>query len=104
MDLLGILEPFAGPIGDAARVYPVIAVLASFPLAALFLVLLPLPELPARGAESAAWEARFGRLRRPELDPTSCLSDIFAAQTGTQRARALFQALFNLALLAPLGA
>jgi ADP-dependent NAD(P)H-hydrate dehydratase / NAD(P)H-hydrate epimerase len=131
MDILGAIEPFVGPTGDAARVFPAIAVAASFPfaalhyrrwgrihpwraaaiysfafylIAALFLVLLPLPELPARGADPAAWEARFGRLRSPELDPTAFLRDIVRAEPGTMRARAVFQALFNLALLAPLGA
>lgn len=127
MDLLSGLEPFAGPIGDAARIYPAIAVPVTFPLAvlhyrrwgrihpwraaalysfafylvaSLFLILLPLPDLPARGANLTAWDARFGRLRTPELDPTASVREAF---TGTVRPRALFQVLFNLVLLAPLG-
>lgn len=127
MDPISALKPFVGPIGDAARIYPAIAILVTFPLAALhyrrwgrmhpwraaalysfafylvaslFLVLLPLPDLPARGAEPAAWEAQFGRLRTPELDPTA---SIRAAVTGEAGLRAVFQVLFNLALLAPLG-
>ncbi|MEZ5407533.1 MAG: VanZ family protein [Acidimicrobiales bacterium] len=110
--------------------YPAVAVLVTFPLAALhyrrwgrvhpwravvlyafvfyllaslFLVLLPLPDLPAKGTDPALWEERFGRLRSPELDPTASIRDIVTAPTATLRSKALFQVLFNLALLAPLG-
>jgi len=65
---------------------------AFYLVASLFLVLLPLPSLPVRGADPATWEAQFGRLRTPQLDPTA---SIRAAFTGGARPRAVFQALFN---------
>lgn len=126
-----LLEPFAGPIGEAARDFPLVAALIALPFAALhyrrygrvhpwralaaysfafylltalFLVLLPLPDLPAKSAGLADWEARFGRLRHPQLDPTAFIRDIAAAQGPRATARAVLQAAFNLLLLFPFGA
>lgn len=125
-----IVEPFIGPVSQATIAFPIAASLLALPFAlyhyrrhghvhpwrafisysfiyymitALFLVILPLPELPARGADLATWNSRYGALRTPQFDPTAFARDIVAARGGKTFYRALFQAIFNLLLLLPFG-
>lgn len=130
MDAKALLSPFVGPLGEAAFRFPAVALLLALPLgtwhyrrhgklhpwraflaysfvfyaiAAVFLVLLPLPDLGPRGADTGAWEELYGRLRHPQLNPLGFVLDIARAPTGIKVLRAAFQALFNLLLLLPLG-
>jgi len=130
MDVKALLTPFVGPLGEAALSFPAMALLLALPfgawhyrrhgklhpwraflgysfvfyaIAAVFLVLLPLPDLGARGADPGTWEALYGRLRHPQLNPLGFVLDIVRAPTPIKVLRAVFQALFNLLLLLPLG-
>ncbi len=127
MDVKALLTPFVGPLGEAALSFPAVALLLALPfgawhyrrygklhpwraflgysfvfyaIAAVFLVILPLPD---RGADPAAWEALYGRLRHPQLNPLGFVLDIVRAPSAIKVLRAVLQALFNLLLLLPLG-
>lgn len=128
MSIRGIIAPFVGPVSSATVAFPLAASVLALPLAlrhyrrhghvhpwravveysfvyyliaATFLVLLPLPERPAGGLEG--WNARFGALRRPQLDPRAFFLAILQAPSPQARARAIAQAAFNLLLLLPFG-
>jgi glycopeptide antibiotics resistance protein len=130
MSLASLVAPFLGPVGQATLAFPVAASLLALPfalyhyrrhghvhplralvtysfvyylLAAVFLVIFPLPDLPARGGDPSVWEARYGRLRQPELNPLVFLRNIVAHRGRSGFARALSQALFNFALFLPFG-
>jgi len=130
MSLVSALRPFAEPVSAATAVFPAIAALSVLPfalihyrkhgrvhpwrafvaysfayyaLAAIFLVLLPLPDLAEIGGR-AEWERLYGRLRAPRLDPLGFLRDIAGTSDPTWKARAILQASFNVLLLFPFGA
>ncbi|MDP3178537.1 MAG: VanZ family protein [Spirochaetaceae bacterium] len=130
MSLVSALRPFAEPVSAATAVFPAIAALSVLPfalihyrkygrvhpwrafvaysfayyaLAAIFLVLLPLPDLAEIGGRSE-WESLYGRLRVPRLDPLGFLRDITGTSDPTWKARAILQASFNFLLLFPFGA
>lgn len=123
------LAPFVEPVGAAAAVFPLLALLTLLPfallhyrrhgrvhpwralvaysfvfylLAAVFLVSLPLPDRP-EAAEVAAWLDRHSRVAEPRLDPLAFVADAALAPPGTARNRAVLQAVFNGVLLFPFG-
>lgn len=123
------LAPFVGPVGTAAAAFPFVALLTLVPFALLhyrkhgrvhpwralviysfffyvltaaFLVSLPLPDRPVP-AEVPAWLDRHAGVKAPRLDPTGFLTDVLQAAPGTERTRALLQAVFNGFLLFPFG-
>jgi glycopeptide antibiotics resistance protein len=131
MTLRTILEPFLGPMSDATIAFPILASVSALPfalyhyrrhghvhpwraivsysfvyylIAALFLVLLPLPELPSGAAGLEAWNESYGKLRAPQLDPTAFIREILYARTAAWRLRSIFQAVLNVLLLLPFGA
>lgn len=125
---MSFLKPFAEPLGTAAALFPLVALVLLVPfavlhyhrhghvhpwralvtygfvfylIAATFLVLLPLPDRPS-GADTAAWlEAHQGL--DPQWDPTAAFREI-RGPSGGLRMGALLQVVFNVLLLAPLGA
>ena len=130
MDLRQLVEPFLGPVSTATIVFPVAASVIAVPfalfhyrrhghvhpwraflsysfvyylIAALFLVVLPLPERPVGAQEVAAWHQRYAELTTPRLDPTGFVKDLLAAADGAESNRALAQIVFNVLLLAPFG-
>ena len=130
MSLESIFAPFMGPIGKAALYFPYFACLFALPfalwhyrrhgrlhpfraflgysfvfyaMAVVFLVIFPLPALPGRGADPAAWEALYGKYRRPEFNPIVIFLDIVRAPSAAWMLRAVFQAIFNGLLFLPLG-
>jgi glycopeptide antibiotics resistance protein len=131
MSLGSLLEPFVGPVSTATVAFPVVASVMAIPfalyhyrrhgrvhpwrafvsysfvyylIAAVFLVLLPLPDRPVDQAGLAAWNDRYGALRTPRLDPAGFLRDVTDAGTAARRSRAVAQIAFNVMLLVPFGA
>ncbi|OHE66870.1 MAG: hypothetical protein A2Z99_13445 [Treponema sp. GWB1_62_6] len=127
MDLSRVMGPFAEPLGSAARAFPFAAAAIALPfavwhyrrhghvhpwraflgysfvfylIAAAFLVILPLPDLPPDSAKSD-WNASYASVRKPQLNPLGFVEYIRSVPPGMLRTLAIFQAAFNVLLLMP---
>lgn len=130
MDPGSLIAPFIGPVSSATYAFPVAVSLIAVPfalyhyrrhgrvhpwraflsysfvyymIAALFLVILPLPERPVGPEETAAWHRIYDALTTPRLDPAGFLRDVVKATGAAERNRALAQIVFNVLLLVPFG-